>query len=142
MPKVLINYQKCVMYKVQCKTPDTLPVYVLHTTDFKSVKCRHKRDYNSSKATQYSGMYHRIKETGGLENYDIEIIESFPCTDQIEAKARENQLYAKLNPRPQKVITQKKVPNPNSKPLSVAHLLKWNRLIGQVHDEMSQLART
>jgi hypothetical protein len=103
MPRTPIDYAKTIIYKLVHKDdPDNHETYVGHTTDFRDRKSSHKRrceDPDNSK--HHLKVYQYIRENGGWDNFIMLEIEKYPCNDNNEARAREqewyNQLKSKLN---------------------------------------------
>lgn len=98
MPKVPINYNKNMNYKIYCSNNSIEDVYVGHTTDFIRRMNYHKKSCNLKKDNY---LYNFINDNGGWENWKMEIIELFPCSNSIESQDREkywiNNLEATLN---------------------------------------------
>jgi predicted ATP-dependent endonuclease of OLD family len=92
MPKVPIDYQNTIMYKIVCKDLTIQDFYVGHTTNFNHRKSGHK---NSAKKIK---IYECIKRNGGWDNWDMVEIEKYPCNDANEARARERHHYEVLQP--------------------------------------------
>ena len=71
MPKTTIDYSKAVIYKIQHQDKPEL-LYVGSTTNLPQRKSNHKW---LSKNDTTKLLYQRIRETGGIENWDFEIYE-------------------------------------------------------------------
>jgi predicted GIY-YIG superfamily endonuclease len=91
------DYSNCVIYKIYCKDASNSDVYVGHTTNFKSRQAVHKAKSNMDKGYNVR-IYSIIKGNGGFKNYDMEVIEKYPCANKIEAIQREQYWYEILNP--------------------------------------------
>ena len=91
MPKVIMNYQNTIIYKIVPKDVTLDFVYVGHTTNFTKRKCQHKSDCCNEKGKRFNyKVYKTIRDDiGGWKNLDMIEIEKFPCNDENEAKARE-----------------------------------------------------
>ncbi len=84
------NYLNTVIYKISCKDIDINDIYIGHTTDFKQRYRLHKSNCNvdTSKGYNYK-IYKIIRENGGWNNWEMSIIENFPCENVDEARNRE-----------------------------------------------------
>lgn len=86
------------IYKISCKNTSVQDCYVGHTKNFSNRKKVHKCYCN--KGLTYP-VYNFIRENGGWQNWDMEIIEIVNCENRMEASEREafwcNQLKASLN---------------------------------------------
>jgi len=96
MTKNKIQYSKNLNYKIVCKNQKITDLYVGRTTDFTNRKYLHKCDCNRIK-TQHLPLYKCINENGGWNNWDMILIEQFPCNNGTEARQREHQLSRELN---------------------------------------------
>jgi hypothetical protein len=77
-------------------------IYVGHTTDFRKRKSQHKDHCCNEQAEHHHyKCYEFIREHGGWDNWDMILIETRPCNDELEAKKIERehieQLQATLN---------------------------------------------
>jgi len=98
------DYNNTVMYKLSHKDCDDNNnfIYVGHTTHFIERKANHKSCCNNENYKLHNNtLYKYIRENGGWENWDMILIENYPCTGIREAEEREEywRLYfnAKLN---------------------------------------------
>lgn len=90
MPKVAMNYQNTVIYKIVCKDLSITDCYVGSTTNFTKRKCQHKTVCNNTKCNGYNvNVYVFIRANGGWESWDMIEVEKFPCNDLNEALKRE-----------------------------------------------------
>ena len=102
MTKKQIDYSNTIIYKLCSLDPSVVEEYVGYTTNFicrkncHKNKCHHKngRDYNLK-------VYQYIRATGGWSNWNMVMIEKFPCSGILEAKQREqfyiSNLHSSLN---------------------------------------------
>ena len=97
MPKQVMDYSKCVIYKIVCKDETINHLYVGHTINFTQRMHSHKRCciYNSQNAYNLK-LYQFIREHGGWENWRCVIIEEYPCDNKTQACIREEQLRVEL----------------------------------------------
>jgi len=102
MPKNPVDYSKTLIYKIVCKNPDIEGIYVGHTTDLKSRKNCHKTRCNCQTQKFHNlYVYEYIRNNGGWDNWDMLVIEEYPCENMYEACLRERHwletLHANLN---------------------------------------------
>lgn len=105
MPKVAMNYQNTIIYKIVCKDLSITDCYVGSTTNFTKRKCHHKNSCNNinDKAYNYN-VYNFIRAKCGWENWDMIEIEKYPCNDFNEALKRERYWIETLKATLNKVI--------------------------------------
>lgn len=90
MPRLPINYNNCVIYKLVCNDLNVKEIYVGHTTCFKERKSKHKCSCNNETGKDYNHkVYQFIRQNGGFENWSMIEIEKHPCCDKCEALKRE-----------------------------------------------------
>lgn len=102
MPRKAINYKRTIIYKLCCKNPEITCIYVGHTTDFIRRKREHKKCCNNENDKSYNiYVYQFIRANGGWNNWDMIVIEEFPCETKYQAETRERywleELKATLN---------------------------------------------
>ncbi len=102
MPKKPINYSKGLIYRLVCRDIGVKEIYVGSTTDFASRKSQHKTACHNPNAKDHNyKVYRYMREHGGFDNWDMVLIEYFPCANEYELNARERhwieQLGATLN---------------------------------------------
>ena len=98
MPKSNIDYSLNIIYKIMCKNSDMCDkIFVGRTTDFIRRKAAHK----ASSKTSDLLLYKTIRENDGWNNWEMIIVEEYPCANSNEAAEREifyiNTLQAELN---------------------------------------------
>lgn len=103
MPKQIIDYSKCQMYKLRHRD-DLLDenIYVGHTINWNDRERKHKEDCNNSNSKSYNQKkYKYIRENGGWDEWEMLWIEDYPCANKKEATIKEQELMiandAKLN---------------------------------------------
>lgn len=102
MPKVNIDHQKTVIYKIESNDSNITDLYVGSTTNFVKRKYEHKTNCNNVNRKGYnSNVYKFIRANGGWDNFTMVWIEDYPCNSKVEALAQEQYHYkllkAKLN---------------------------------------------
>jgi len=80
-----------IIYKLECLTDISGSlVYVGSTSNFRTRKCYHKKACNNEKNKNYnSQIYKKIRENGGIENWQMIPIEELPNTTKLQARIRE-----------------------------------------------------
>jgi len=89
MPKIPIDYQYTIIYKIEHIEKEDLR-YVGHTTNWDKRKFSHKQrclKENNSKHNQK--LYQMMRSNGGWEMFRMIEIEKYPCNDKREAEKRE-----------------------------------------------------
>jgi hypothetical protein len=90
MPKVAMNYDNTVIYKIVCDDLNIKDCYVGHTTNFDKRKCQHKSACNNINVKQYNyKVYQFIRCNQGWSNWSMIEIEKYKCNDKYEAEKRE-----------------------------------------------------
>ena len=87
MPKVKINYAEMIFYKISCLSPNITKVFIGHTTNVNQRKHILKKQTQSE--TYYSDMIDFIKNSGGWENWILQILEKYECKTHIDIVLRE-----------------------------------------------------
>lgn len=97
MPKNAIDYSKCLIYKICCLDTSITDIYVGMTTNYNKRKGQHKNECCNDKASHYNYyIYQFIRENGGWSNWEMIIIEQYPCSNNLEARKREYELIVSL----------------------------------------------
>ena len=97
MPKAAMDYSKTNIYKIVCNDLTIKDCYVGHTTDMTKRKCCHKSNCNNEKSKYHNyKIYQIIRENGGWENWNMVLVEEFPCEDKYQACKRERDVYEEL----------------------------------------------
>ena len=98
MPRVAIDYQKTVIYKLVHKDDtENQNIYVGHTTNWIKRKTKHKSACNNPNDKKYNlKQYKYIRENGGWDEWLMLWIEDYACKSVQEALARENYWYKQL----------------------------------------------
>jgi hypothetical protein len=121
MPKTEIDYSNTIIYKITCKDPKVMDVYVGHTTNFVQRKHAHKQSCINDKTPNYKcKLYEVIRNNGGWVNWKMEIINFFECHDHYEARKKEQEYFISLNatlntiepmpkPKPKEIVIKPEV---------------------------------
>jgi len=94
MPKSDIDYSKCIIYKIVSLDLSLGCCYVGHTTNFKQRKSQHK---SACKSLEQYNLYEYIRNNGDWDNFQMILVEKYPCKDINDATARERYWYEILN---------------------------------------------
>lgn len=97
MPKITIDYSNTIIYKIYCNNPEIKDLYVGHTTNFVQRKHNHKQSCTNSKSPCYNlKLYQVIRSNGGWDNWKMEIVNFFKCTNGYEARVKEQEYFTLL----------------------------------------------
>jgi len=96
------DYSKTVIYKLCCKNLDVKEIYVGSTCNFTKRKGEHKKDSFFEYRKNYnSKVYKFIRDNGRFENWDMILIEEYPCENKMQKTQRERywceELKSELN---------------------------------------------
>jgi hypothetical protein len=98
MPKSEIDYSNTIIYKITCKDTNVKDLYVGHTTNFVQRKHAHKQSCINDKSFNYKcKLYEVIRNNGGWQNWNMEIVNFFNCLDNYEARKKEQEYFISLN---------------------------------------------
>jgi hypothetical protein len=91
------DYSKSVIYKLYCD--DKNEIYIGSTHDEKERKRDHKSKCNNENSDGYNyKVYIFIRANGGMDTWKFEVIQEFPCDNDIQLRIRERYYYDLLNP--------------------------------------------
>ena len=97
MPKTHMDYSKTNIYKIVCNDLNVNGCYVGHTINMTKRKWNHKSNCNNEKSKDHNlKIYKIIRENGGWDNWNMVLVEKFPCIDKYEACKREREVYEEL----------------------------------------------
>ena len=102
MPPKAMDFSKTQIYKIACKDLTVKDIYVGSTTNVVKRRAAHKKDCTNENGKTYNlRVYRFIREHGGFENWDVVVVEQFPCENDEIKRTRERhwceQLGATLN---------------------------------------------
>ena len=100
MPKNKVDYANTIIYKIVCKDLDIKDCYVGSTTNFKSRKTQHRLSHNNPnlKSKYNMKVYRCIRDNGYWENWDMVMIEQYPCENKYQQFKREREWIEKIKP--------------------------------------------
>lgn len=97
MSKTILDYSNTIVYKISCKNTAISDVYVGHTTNFVQRKQSHRCCCNNTVSSDHQPkLYQTIREYGGWDNWNMEIIAFRNCKDLYEARLFEQEYYDSL----------------------------------------------
>ena len=98
MPRTPTDYSKTIIYKFVCDDLNVNQCYVGHTINMTKRKCCHKSACNNEKNKAHNlKIYKIIRQNGGWDNWNMVLVEKFPCKDSSEACKREREVYEELD---------------------------------------------
>ena len=87
----MVNYGKAMIYKIVPKDNNDY-CYIGSTCDFKSRKNQHKTVCNNPNSRSYNyPIYKHIRDNGGWNEYEMILIEYYPCETKLELCKRERE---------------------------------------------------
>lgn len=98
MPLNTPDYSKTIMYKIVSKNEQITDTYIGHTTNIKSRTRHHYENVIYPREEKDYMVYQFIRNNGGWDNFDLVIIEEYPCQTCDEARLRERYWYDLLQP--------------------------------------------
>ena len=104
MPRLPKDYSKGLIYKLCCKDTSVKETYVGSTTNFTQRKRGHKNACNNPNPNTKGynlKVYQFIRANGGFQNWNMVLIEYYPCETELELCRKEEywkqELQASLN---------------------------------------------
>lgn len=95
----MVNYKKSMIYKLCCKDPSIPDEYIGSTTNKDRRKNSHKSICNNENNEKYNyPIYQFIRENGGFDNWEMIILEEYPCESKIQLCQRERYWIEERNP--------------------------------------------
>ena len=99
MPRKPINYSKTHFYKLVCKDTNITDCYVGHTTEWTKRKSEHKlRCCNPNHKKHHYKVYQCMRENGGWENWEMILIDTLKCENNLQARAKEREFTEQIKP--------------------------------------------
>jgi hypothetical protein len=86
------DYSKTIIYKLCCKNLDVKDIYVGSTCNFTRRKNKHKSDSINSN----SKVYKFIRDNGNFQNWEMIMVEEYPCENIMQKFKRERYWYEEL----------------------------------------------
>jgi len=93
-----IDYSNTIFYKIHCKDTDVKDIYIGHTTNFVQRKKAHRRSCICPKCCNHNcKVYTIIRQFGGWDNWNMDIIAFHHCDDHSSARKLEQQYFEEYN---------------------------------------------
>ena len=93
-----IDYSNTIFYKIYCKDTDVKDIYIGHTTNFVQRKIAHKQSCTHAKYCNHNcKVYSVIRQFGGWDNWNMDIIAFHHCDDKPNALKMEQQYFEEYN---------------------------------------------
>ena len=93
------DYAKTQIYKIVSKDSNITNFYIGSTTNWTKRKQNHKKCCNNENDKNYNlQIYQIIRQNGDFENFDMILIEDYPCENKREAEKREQYWKELLKP--------------------------------------------
>ena len=93
------DYKNSVIYRIYCKNPDITECYIGSTKCFENRFSFHKTStYNKNLHFYKYKLYQFIRDNGGWDNFDKEILEYYSCNNKKELKFKEQEYINKYKP--------------------------------------------
>jgi molecular chaperone DnaK (HSP70) len=84
------KYNNSVVYKIYCKDPNVKEIYIGSTVDFKRRISEHKRRWYNENSREYNHfIYQFIRQNGGWDCFNMEIVEECNVNDKKALLERE-----------------------------------------------------
>ena len=84
------NYSSTKIYMIYCNDDNISDIYIGYSTDIKGRISVHRRCSNNSANKSYNmRMYEFIRNNGGWDNWDFEILQTISCSSKLEARENE-----------------------------------------------------
>lgn len=93
------DYQKTIIYKICHKDPKITDIYIGSTCNFAKRKCDHKiASRNPLNSKHHQHLYQFIREHDGFDEFEMVMIDEYPCQNKREKEARERHWIEQLKP--------------------------------------------
>ncbi len=92
-----VDYSKGLVYKLCCKDPEITDEYVGSTTSLRHRKGQHKQSTEKEGNAKYHRkVYQFIRDNGGWNNWDMIMLEEYPCENKLQLEKRERYYIEQL----------------------------------------------
>ena len=93
------DYKNSVIYRIYCKDENIKDCYIGSTIDLYNRFKAHKASVNNRNLNNYNlKIYQFIRENGGWDNFDREILEYYPCNNEEDLKIKEQEYISRFKP--------------------------------------------
>ena len=94
------DYKNSVIYRIYCKNPDITDCYIGSSKCFEDRFYTHKSMCNTKHNKHHNlYLYQFIRENGGWDNFDREVLEYYPCNNNEELTLKEQEYITKFKPK-------------------------------------------
>jgi hypothetical protein len=101
----MVNYGNGLIYKLCCKDPIITDEYIGSTCNKNRRKQQHKSCCNNENTKEHNRLvYQFIRANGGFDNFDLIIIEEYPCESKVQLEMKEREYIERLRPTLNKQI--------------------------------------
>ena len=87
----MVNYNKALIYKIVPKDLDRKYCYIGSTCNFIKRKSQHKENCNPNSKKSSLPIYQHIIKNGGWEEFEMFLVEYYPCETKLELHKRERE---------------------------------------------------
>ncbi len=98
MPRTPIDYSKSQVYRIVCKNPKITDTFIGFTTNLVHMRSNHHKESKNENPKQNQKLYRFIRENGGWSNFQLILIESYPCSGKEELMMKLREYIENLNP--------------------------------------------
>ena len=93
------DYKNSVIYRIYCRDENIKDCYIGSSKCFEDRFYTHKSMCNTKHNKHHNlYLYQFIRENGGWDNFDREILEYYPCKDEEELKLKEQEYISRFKP--------------------------------------------
>ena len=101
----MVNYGEGLIYKICCKDASITDEYIGSTCNKHRRKQQHKLYCDNENCVKYNyPVYQFIRNNGGFDNFDLIIIEEYPCENKNQLETRERYWIEERKPTLNKII--------------------------------------
>ena len=95
----MTDFSKAVIYGIYCKDITVLEIYIGSTHDKIEREREHNKKWNNENYPGYNyKVYQFIRANGGMDNWIFEVIQEYPCDNDIQLRIHERYHYDLLSP--------------------------------------------
>lgn len=93
------DYSKSVIYILKCKNETIPEIYVGSAVNGENRFSEHRNNCNCETRPHYNyKVYRFIRANGGIDNWEMEIIEEYPCENNLQLRIRERYWFDLVSP--------------------------------------------
>ena len=137
----MVNYGNGLIYKLCCKDPTITDEYIGSTCNKNRRKQEHKSCCNCETNKNYNYPVNQfIRENGGFDNFDLIILEEYPCESKVQLEMKEREWIEERKP-----TLNRRIPTRTKQEYRKIHyeeykeeMLEQNKLYREEHKEEIQ----